>query len=243
MLNDQLLTAFMQQRYGYGTYAGKYWFVGMEERGATSLADARKRLETWQMCGGHELDNLAKYHIALGKGELFQNPPRLQKTWNKLVRILLSVDGEEPTLDDVKAYQRDWLGRFQGDTCLLELFPLPAPDTNKWPYAEWSRLPHLASREAYRKHLVEMRVEHIRRRLEEYQPEVVVFYGLGYRRWWQQIAAELIFTEEKVKGHRVLFGNGTHSIFAMIAHPVAPGVPNDYFHEVGNRITQLVGAV
>ncbi len=39
IFNDQLLQNFMQRFYGYGTYAGDYWFVGMEEGGGNLLVE------------------------------------------------------------------------------------------------------------------------------------------------------------------------------------------------------------
>lgn len=36
MLQDDLLQSYMETFYGYGSYTGRYWFVGMEEGGGTS---------------------------------------------------------------------------------------------------------------------------------------------------------------------------------------------------------------
>lgn len=39
MFNDPLLADFANKFYGYGNYAGDYWFIGMEEDGGNSLVN------------------------------------------------------------------------------------------------------------------------------------------------------------------------------------------------------------
>ena len=44
LLNDQLLTEFFQNFYGYGNYRGQFWFIGMEEGSGNSFSEINTRL-------------------------------------------------------------------------------------------------------------------------------------------------------------------------------------------------------
>src|SRR5690606_8834650 len=101
---------------------------------------------------------------------------------------VLASKGLPSATPDVRAYQRDLIGRKTGETCLLELLPLPSRSLNHWGYNLWSSLPFLKDRKTYRDHCVTWRAEHIRTRIEEYKPKVVVFMGTGYLDYWHSIA-------------------------------------------------------
>jgi hypothetical protein len=232
--NEDLLQAFMHGFYGYGSSAGAYWFVGMEEGGGNSFEEINRRLNIWDEMGRMELLDVAEFHLKLGMPEYFTDPVKLQSTWNKLSRIVLSSNGSEATLEAVRAYQKDHLGRIGGDTCLLELLPLPSPSTGKWLYAQHCDLPFLKSRKAYREHSIPFRIEHIRRRIKQYRPRAVVFYGMGYQQWWREIA-DLEYQPYDPIGFLVAKSKGT--IFVISNHPVATGVYNEYFHEIGRVIS------
>ena len=70
----------------------------------------------------------------------------LQPTWNGLMRILLSAKGEPATRAPFRPYQTERVGRYGGESCLVELFPLPSPSTSEWLYGEHSTLPELRNR-------------------------------------------------------------------------------------------------
>ncbi|MEA3335851.1 MAG: hypothetical protein U9R25_08055 [Chloroflexota bacterium] len=129
LFDDQLLDEFAHQFYGYGNYSGQYWFVGMEEGGGNSFEKVNRRLNTWAHRGKRELEDVAGYHQAIGITDLFSEKPKIQRTWGKLIRIVLSSQGITPTTERVRAYQRAVLGRPNGETCLVELFSLPSPLT------------------------------------------------------------------------------------------------------------------
>ena len=66
MIEPGDLRAFMRGFYGYGRYEANYWFIGLEEGGASSISDLAKRLETWRLLGSHEIEDLSAFHLALG---------------------------------------------------------------------------------------------------------------------------------------------------------------------------------
>lgn len=178
--DDALLEDFANQHYGFGNFQGGFWFVGMEEGGGESFEDIERRLQTWRKRGRLELDDVAEYHMEMGITYLFRERPRIQTTWGGLIRILLAARGETPTTDTIREYQRDRLGRATGETCLLELLPLPSPSTKHWLYGAHSKLPYLADRQAYRRALLTKRMAHLQGRIRQHQPKVVLFYGYVY---------------------------------------------------------------
>lgn len=233
--DDQLLDEFAHTFYGYGNYSGRYWFIGMEEGGGNSFAEITKRLTTWAKRGKRELEDVAEYHTEVGITHLFNETPKLQPTWNKLIRTLLTSDGQVPTTEQVRNYQKTSLGRPNGNTCLVELLPLPSPSMGRWLYGEHSRLAYLGNRETYRQACFAPRIAHLRQRIGEYRPSVVIFYSFTYREHWQEVAG-VDFRQES----DVYIGRNHASLFMITKHPAAKGVTSEYFHQVGKTISELL---
>ena len=106
MNKDNLLETFIHNFYGYGNYQANYWFIGMEEGGGNSIEEINRRLNSWNNRGKFELEDVAEYHFAIGIPEHFRDPAKLQPTWNKLIRTLLSAQGQPGSTDDVREYQK-----------------------------------------------------------------------------------------------------------------------------------------
>ena len=230
--DDQLLDEFAHNFHGYGNYSGQLWFIGMEEGGGNSFTEVAKRLNAWADRGRRELEDVAEYHNAIGITYLFNDRPKLQPTWNKLIRILLSSNSQTPTTEQVREYQRASLGRVGRDTCLLELLPLPSPSTGRWLYAQHSRLPYLADRETYKQACLALRTAHLRKRINEHKPRAVVFYSFTYQEHWQAIAGVDLLQES----NGVYTGRNRSTLFIMTKHPAVKGVTNEYFHQAGRLI-------
>jgi hypothetical protein len=232
LFDDQLLSEFVQNFYGYGNFSGQFWFIGMEEGGGNSFVEINTRLTAWANRGRSELEDVAEYHKDIGVMDWFNEKPKLQPTWNKLIRILLSSSGETPTTEQVREYQKTLLGRLTGDTCLLELLPLPSPSMGQWLYAQYSRLPYLRDRETYRQECIESRIVHLQDRVDQYQPKAVIFYSLSYQEYWRKIA-RVDFHQNSEKIH---FGCNASTLFVMTKHPAAQGVTSEYFYQIGQLI-------
>ncbi|MGB7412652.1 MAG: hypothetical protein WA902_00450 [Thermosynechococcaceae cyanobacterium] len=232
LFDDKLLSDFVQNFYGYGNYSGQFWFIGMEEGGGNSFPEINTRLTAWANRGKSELEDLAEYHNDIGVMNWFTDKPKLQPTWNKLIRILLSSSGKLPTTEQVREYQKTLLGRLIGDTSLLELLPLPSPSIGQWLYAQYSQLPYLEDREAYRQECIEFRITHLQDRINQYRPKAVIFYSLSYQEYWKKIAG-VDFHQNSAK---IYFGRNESTLFVMTKHPAAQGVTSDYFHQVGQLI-------
>lgn len=235
MFDDNLLESFMNSFYGYGNYAGKYWFIGMEEGGGNSFEEIEKRLTAWDKLGRYELEDIFEYHQEVGVLKYFGNDAKLQSTWSRLIRILLSCQGQEISNEKVKLYQANNLGRKLGDSCLIELLPLPSPSANQWRYAQFSELLSLSSRKNYEKHCFPYRIKHIQERIAHYKPQNVVFYGVKYAVHWQQIANTLFKPIQLDKFQTQLAKNST-TTFVMIPHPTSRGISNTYFEKIGELI-------
>jgi len=232
-LDDSLLDQFIHTFYGSGTYSGKYWFVGIEQGGGDSFNEVSKRISVWQELGKQELDDIVEFHLQINMDKYFSDPIKTQKTWGQLIRIILSFQGKSTTASDVKTYQRDLLGRKNGETCLLELLPLQSPNLSTWHYDQWSDLDILKDRAAYNEFCLPWRSEHIRSQILTYRPKVVVFYSYSYRYLWMQIVGpEVHFTEES----NSWIGQSKGTLYLITKHPAMRGIKNSYFESIGTVI-------
>ncbi len=228
----------METFYGYGTYTGRCWFVGMEEGGGSIVEETISRIIGWKERGARELEDLAERNSISGTSQFFRQRPVAQPTWKQLIRILLAASGLQATPTDVKLYQRDHLGRRNDDICLLELLPLPSPSTNKWAYGDHSALLQLSTRKAYSEHYAPIRAQHIKARIAQYQPSLVVFYGFNwwYKQWWQSIA-DADFRLIETDHSPFHMGSNNHTLFALVKHPASRGISNNYYHQVGTYLS------
>lgn len=234
--DDDLLKLWMQTHYGYGNYAGDYWFVGMEEgcRGCTS-GQIMQRMALWDGRGRHELDDVRDYHLTLGVTWPFDDAPRLQPTWRGLMRIVLGAQRVDVTREELREYQRTRLARHGGDTCLLEFLPLPSPSASDWFYAEHSRIPFLVSRRRYRDACAPWRADHIKQRIAQHQPKAVVFYSTNkwYRHWWEFIAGVPF---ESLGKDDPYVGRSPTTTYVIMKHPTAHGVSTEYLQQVADVV-------
>lgn len=234
-LNDTLLQNFMSSFYGSGNYSGEYWFVGMEEGGGSDLSQVNKRLNAWVELGGTELVDIHDFHLKIDYPQYFGDPVKLQRTWMQQARIVLASKALPSSTPDVRAYQRDIIGRKTSETCLLELLPLPSPSLKDWNYGLWSGLPFLQDRTTYREYYVPRRAEHIRLRINEHKPRFVVFMGQVYSKYWQTIVGKnSSFTDKD--GCLTTSSGGT--TYVITKHPAAQGVTNAYFESIGKYLSQ-----
>lgn len=251
MLNTRLLEAFIDRFYGYGNYDAKYWFVGMEEAiGKSNLQEIKKkikkRLKVWKKRGRKELEDVQGFHLALKPEDKHfkkrnNHKVALQPTWKNLIRVLYAVEGKKPNHDGMREYQASRLGRKKGDSCLVELLPLPLPARNKghFPYNKLSRISWLENRGVYEKYVRPNRINHLKRKIEKHKPKAVVLYGKDNWEHYQEIAG-VEFRSKEIDGIEVKYGKSKHTFFVLTLHPTAPGVTNDYFYKVGRLISRNV---
>ena len=233
-LDDAVLESYIQGFYGQGSYAAKYWFVGMEFGGGNSATEIVSRIQGWADRGRPEVEDLVGPDGDGGGSRWFKGSIPLQPTWAKLIRVVLSAEGPAPSTEEVRTYQKDRLGRQGGLDCILELLPLPSPGIGHWRfYPEYSRLPYLRDRETYTRRVAPARITHLRARIAEHRPRAVIFYGAGYVNWWRQIAGAEFRPSAVAK---VSIAENGSTRFVVMQHPTARGLANSYFDAVGRLI-------
>lgn len=232
MFNDQLLEALINNFYGYGNYQAPHWFIGVKEGGSDTHLEVGRRLEVWDSRGRRELENVAAYHRAMDMSDFFDHRPKSQPTWRRLIRIALTAQGQSCNPETICNYQQSKLGTEDGETCLLNLLPLPSPDKKPWLYAEHSTLPYLTSRPTYKKQVTSLRITHLQERITQYYPKAIVFHGLKYLAEWKKIAG--VEFQEASAGINTA-SNG-RTLFIAVKSPTARGLGNEYFQQVGKLI-------
>lgn len=232
MLDDNAIERFAHGFFGYGSWAAPVWIIGMEEGGGGSIEEVSRRMTAWEARGRRELEDLGSYHEAIGVTRHVGEKPALQPTWSKMIHVFLGANSLPANSELVRNFQSRELGRANGDTCILELLPLPSPNVRTWLYAS-SKLAYLSDRERYRRHIAPRRIERIREHIRTYHPRAVVFLGLAYMSFWQQIAGREFICQDDA-GARVLSAHGT--TFVVARHPASRGVTNAYFREVGRLV-------
>jgi hypothetical protein len=228
MIDPDALRDFMHGFHGYGGYDAKYWFVGLEEGGASSVDDLAKRIAAWRRLGSAETEDLYEFHREIGFTGWFGASPKRQATWARLVQIVLMAEGRRCEAQDIVRYQADNLGRVDGETLLSEALPLPAKNLTTW-YAEAVDLPELRSRREYTRVTRPPRIAHLKQRISEKQPRSVIFYG-AQRSWPSLLGLDF---ERCGTYDRTRLGS---TLLLTMKHPTAWGARADDFAEVARAV-------
>jgi hypothetical protein len=172
MLNDTILSDYINTFYGYGSWKSNIWFIGMEEGGDHSEEQIATLLNRWDQLNRYELGDFGEIARSGGDSKWISGRPPLQPTWRALIRMILAVNNLSITNEAIRKYQKNTLGRHIADSCLLELMPLPCKSfgNSPWHYGEWSNLPYLKSRDAYSNAIVPKRVEGFKFWIDKYRP-------------------------------------------------------------------------
>jgi hypothetical protein len=223
--------------------------VGIEEAGARQEQEMEQRLGTWVSRGSKDLEDAPSFFPASGNDAWHGERAVLQPTWEQLIRMLLVAWGDPDWGDAVLGYQRQRLGAADGETCLVELLPLPSPSTQVWNYGQWSRLPWLSHRAGYMAAIRNRRVDALRQRVGAYKPKALVFYGttlaggVSVLPSWSYIAGGRF--EQAVAGSRTfLERHDGQTAFFVSKHPADPGIRsfrNDYFRGIGKVLSERLG--
>ena len=173
---------------GYGNPAGRYWFVGIEERGEGTPEELAIRLKY------REIEDLlhSQSPAVWGHSPLWEDfdPAKLIPTWTAMIKIVLHLNRHPAWRDPdtVREYQKQEFGRLQGETFLTELLPLPKRSDAHWP--EWWPWPSWGE---YAKAVLPDRIAALTVLFEQHRPPFVFCYGKGYWSTYQQIFPEANF--------------------------------------------------
>jgi hypothetical protein len=228
---------WMETRLGYGSEAGRAWFLGMEE--SCHCADELDaRLE------GGPVEDLAENLARLGcYPELLDDEPNLQPTWRPLILAwLVATTGRLPTTGEVRGYQRHRWGRRDADHLLVELMPLPSPDTQSWAWTEALGLDRPAYIEAWRSRRITYLADRWQR--ASARPRVAVAYGKTYWPFYKQVFGltgdgEAVVADDAGWARGYLTQEGG---IVLAQHPVGYGGSNRQWETVGRWLGRALAA-
>lgn len=169
---------------GYGRPDADIWFLGMEEAGGGE-ENIRARLDFRQIednAEAHKIIGITKHHF--GKRTI-------QRTWRGMCYVMLRLEGIEPTTENIRNYQAEKLGRFDGNTLLYELMPIPKPKISHWGYEEL--IPQFTSREGYYTKIKPYRIKLLKELSIKHEPKAIVAYGKGYWPNYKELFGETSF--------------------------------------------------
>lgn len=174
---------------GYGNPAGRFWFIGIEEAGASGDEDNRKEHEARLQF--KEIEDLpsaeGRLRQALGKPP---NMSKLRPTWATMCRFMMRIDGNANWRDReaVRDHQSTRLGLVGDESFLTEVLPLRKAQDDKWdgtwwPFNRWKDW------QDYCDSVRPARFERLRQLLDQHRPDFVFWYGNWF---WREYRAELI---------------------------------------------------
>jgi hypothetical protein len=214
--------------FGYGSWSAPFWFIG-KEPGASQ--DDAENYASWVRLGAIDLVDCREHDLeyrGTDRGKWHTGTKPLQPTWRPLIAALLAYKGSMTyDVEAIRRYQTESWGRTTGETAVLELSAVAAPDAK--------------SPEALRLADVDARIETIREKIRDHTPTFVWFYGTGsdtvkgvpYSDYWQRIAGDSLTENEPRR-----IGN---TVYVFTKHPTAHGLSNDFWVNLGRRLRQFAG--
>lgn len=194
---------------GYGNLNAKVWFIGMEEAGGGE-DNIRSRLKF------SKVEDCANAHKILGITKHHTGRKIIQSTWRGMCYIMLRLEDNPVDRESIRNYQADYLGRFQGNSLLCELMPIPKPNLNSWGYE--TLIPQYKSADEYYHVVRHRRTDYLRKLIQEFSPRSVVCYGQGSNKNYWEAYKELFPDLEFSKDGQFLVANDTHTVVVLTDH-------------------------
>ncbi len=170
---------------GYGRLNAPVVFVGMEEGvggGKNREPDATKNERLIA-----DLVKRSSYETIRD----IEAPSKITSSWGPMCELMLRRDGyfrsnedQKTYRDRIRQYQKRCLGKADGDTLLMELLPYPRASMMKWPEAYEGRF---KCEHTYRKVMLARRSEMLKREINAFDRELIVFYGTGYAQTYKDL--------------------------------------------------------
>lgn len=215
LIEQERLTYWIDNFYGYGSWDAQIWCIGYEESGGdlpenvaekfNYLFDSGKTFET--LCDIREVYRHVAFRSGGSKAGIvsnlyeyrFDRNATLHGVWKNLIAFAHGYRSEE--LTDVLAYQQQrFLLPDARKEALIKLYPLPCPHNHGW-YYSWLDLPQLSflkSRALYQDHVYKARIDRIVENIAAYRPKVVLMYGMDNINMLKQ-SVQRVFTDISFK--------------------------------------------
>ena len=230
-MDTKLIEDFCLGFYGYGSLDSDYWFIGMEEGGENDIQQFYENyVEKWDRNKTSDISNGINKDAEL---KYFSEGAKIQRTWGRLIRIILSIENVYIDREVIRNYQINKLGRNNENNLLLELLPLPNKSTSHWIFGDLD-IPFLKTRHSYLQFYLPKRKECIKKLILEQKPKVVIFYSTTQQ--YISVWKEIIGLDCQITDDGYFVGKINDIIFSICKHPNARGITNNYFHQLGNKI-------
>ncbi len=138
--------------------------------------------------------------------------------------LLMTFLEEDADKQILLSYQREHWGMGKDDTCVCELFGLPAPI-----FKAYKALMLELFTQKQIDEILKERIRFIRGKILENKPKLVVMYGRGARKQWREIAGHPFLDDDEV----IKIGP---TIMVSATHPTAHGVKNEYWVQLGKSL-------
>jgi hypothetical protein len=196
LIEEERLTYWIENFYGYGAWQARIWFIGYEEGSGDLPEEVAEKFNylyngqrTWtSLCDIRELYRHVVFRQSGSKANLISNHyeyrfdrhATLHGVWKNLIAFAHGYRNE--SLPDILTYQKEqFLVPDAGREALIKLYPLPCPHNHGW-YYSWLDLPQLdflKSRALYEERVYEMRIQRILENMAAHRPDVVLMYGMN----------------------------------------------------------------
>ncbi|WP_133259660.1 hypothetical protein [Pseudochryseolinea flava] len=195
LIEEHPLRHWINHFFGFGTWQAKVWFVGFEEGGGDLPEEVADKLNYFYrhhgnasdatLCDIRDLSRNVAFRIDGPRADKFNNlydhrfaeHAVLHGTWKNLIAFAHGFRNE--STPDLRTYQQQQFTK--SSEALIKLYPLPAHN-HAW-YYSWLDLSEefafLKTRSLYEQHVFSLRIKQILNCISEYQPEVVLMYGMN----------------------------------------------------------------
>ncbi len=197
LIEENPLTHWIDNFYGYGSWHARIWFISYEESGGEvpeEVADKINYFYTAQTSSDISLCDIRELYERIilrpedSKTTFFNNRCEYRfgsnaiqnGVWKNL--IAFEHGYKNKNLPDLLEYQKHIFASPQECyEALIRLYPLPGPHSHAWYYSwlDLPQLPFLKSRTLYEQHVYERRVNTVLSNIRMHKPEVVLMYGMN----------------------------------------------------------------
>lgn len=259
-MNEENTAFYLNNFFGYGHWQSNFWFVGMEEGGGNNWNLVVNKINAFCVNGHSHISLVDNYEFQINavghpwneESLKFLGPRpggqavRLQSYWSKKIKILLHIHGLNSDKEAIRHYQANSWGRIHIEEmqhAVIELLPLPSPNTNTWFYNEWTNhftrehCPPLSNRNLYRDLVINARIDLLREKINHFHPKLIVFSGATNDIYYNQISGIDSWENLNLNGFRCSFGMSEETLYVKASSPNARGMNNQYWISVANEIS------